>query len=180
MTAMIDLPPRLYLIGSRGTGKTTVGRLLAKRLAWAFGDADELVTAEAACSIAQIFAAEGEAGFRRRETRVLAALSQCDHHVIATGGGIVLSPDNRLTLRTTGLCVWLTAPPRALWERIQGDPSTAKQRPPLTSLPGPDEVRQVLELREPLYREVAHLTVATEAASPDEVVSAILSACSIS
>jgi shikimate kinase len=167
---------RVYLIGPRGSGKTTVGRLLAARLGWAFVDADEELETRAARSIADIFAVDGEPAFRALESDVLRDLAARYRHVIACGGGVVLRPDNREILRTTGHCVWLTGDPATLADRLAVDPTTADRRPALTALPGRDEIEVVLREREPLYREVAHLTVATDGRSPDDVVSAILSA----
>jgi shikimate kinase len=177
---MTELPPRVYLVGPRGSGKTTVGRLLAGRLGWSFLDMDERIEAAAGRSVAQLFFDEGEAGFRDREAAVLRELAARPGLVIATGGGVVLRPDNRDTLRATGHCVWLAAHPATLFARIQGDPATAGRRPPLTGLSGLEEIEHVLAVREPLYRAVAHQTVVTEHLSPDAVVSAILSACSTS
>jgi shikimate kinase len=171
---------RLYLIGPRGSGKTKVGRLLAERLGWTFVDADDELERRAGRSIADLFAAEGEAGFRKRESTLLPDLASLDRHVIACGGGAVLRPENRQLLRLTGHCVWLTGEPATLCRRLDSDPTTAGRRPALTGLPGPAEMERILREREPLYREVAHLTVATDGRSPDEIVSAILSACSIS
>jgi shikimate kinase len=169
-------PPLIYLIGARGSGKSTVGHLLAERLGWRFLDADAVVEERAGQSIAAVFAGEGEAGFRDRETAILAELSTLHQHVIATGGGVVLRPGNRKRLRTSGYCVWLTGEPATLYLRLLEDPTTRDRRPALTSLPGPAEVERLLREREPLYREVAQLVVSTEGQSPEGVVSAILSA----
>lgn len=178
--AMINLPPRIYLIGARGSGKTTVGRLLAARLGWSFVDMDDVIEAAAGKSIAEIFATEGETGFRDREATALTEISHRPDHVIATGGGIVLQPESRSRLCETGYCVWLTAPAATLWERIRADVATPARRPALTGLSPEDEIRHVLSTREPLYRSVAHQSVPTESQSPDAVVSAILAACSTS
>src|SRR5947209_7605430 len=99
--------PLLHLIGYRGTGKSTIGPLLARRLGWGFADADGLIEAAAGMSIAGIFAAEGEAGFRDRESAALAELCRLTDHVVATGGGVVLRPANRGLLRNSGFVAWL-------------------------------------------------------------------------
>ena len=176
MTTMSENPARLVLIDPRGSGKTTVGRLVAAHLGWPFLDADDEIEARAGCTIAAIFAGEGEAGFREREAAVVHELAGRDRHVIATGGGIVLREDNRHLLRSSGHCVWLTGDPATLYQRLQGDPTTRDRRPALTDLPGPAEVERLLREREPLYRAVAHSVVDTGGRSPAEVVSAILSA----
>lgn len=167
---------RVFLIGPRGSGKSTVGRLLAARLGWAFVDADEELEARAGRSIADIFAADGEPAFRDLESAVLRDLAGRDRHVTACGGGVVLREDHRQLLRTAGHCIGLIGDPATLAERLAADPSTAGRRPALTALPGRAEIEAVLREREPLYRETAHCVVATDGRSPNEVVSAILSA----
>src|SRR6188768_2626659 len=110
----------LFLIGYRGSGKTTVGRLLADRLGWAFLDADAVLEDRYGRTIREIFAAEGEAGFRDKESAVLADLCTRTDTVIATGGGIVLREVNRRLLNQNGFVTWLTADPPTLLARIQG------------------------------------------------------------
>lgn len=165
----------LYLIGYRGSGKTTAGQVLAGRLGRAFLDADAVLEADAGMTIARIFAAEGEPGFRDRETATLRKLAARPAAVVATGGGVILRAENRELLRATGFVVWLTADPETLWRRIVTDPTTGDRRPNLTAGGGLDEVRAVLAAREPLYRGAAHLTVAA-ARSPDAVAADILPA----
>jgi shikimate kinase len=169
---MID---RIFLIGYRGSGKSTVGRLLAARLGWAFVDADEILESRTGRSIADIFATDGEPAFRALEAAVLNYLAKMDQHIIACGGGVILRDENRQRLRTSGHCVWLTGDSATLVHRVESDPSTNARRPALTALPGPAEVETLLHEREPLYRDVAHCVVATDGRSPDEVVSSILS-----
>lgn len=168
--------PLLFLIGTRGTGKSTVGRALAARLGWAFADADERIEAAAGKSIADIFAAEGEAGFRDREAAVLAELAALKQHVVATGGGAVLRPANRDLLRNSGFVAWLTASPEAAFARLQADPTTAARRPNLTPAGGLEEVRSILTAREPHYRACAHFTIDTGVLSPEAAADAILTA----
>ena len=126
-------------------------------------------------SIKGIFAAEGEGGFRDRESAVLAELCRAHQTVVATGGGVVLRPANRDRLRA-GFVTWLTASPEALLERIQTDPTTATRRPNLTATGGPDEVRALLAVREPLYRACADFAVDAERLSPEAAADAILAA----
>lgn len=167
---------RLVLIGYRGTGKSTIGPILARRLGWTFIDADERIEAAAGRSIAEIFAAEGETGFRDRESATLAELCRGDDLVIATGGGVILRDANRQRLRDSGFVVWLTASPETIWDRLQHDPTTTSRRPNLTPGGGLDEIRSLLAVREPLYRQTANFTIATEALSPEAAADAILSA----
>lgn len=168
-------PPLILLVGPRGSGKTTVGRALADRLGWAFADADEYVEAAAGETIADIFAAEGEAGFRDREAAALAELCGRTDAVVATGGGAVLRPANRDLLRRSGFVVWLDVAPETAWQRLQADPTTAARRPNLTATGGVEEVRALVAAREPLYRETAHLVVEA-GLSPDAAAAAILCA----
>ncbi len=161
----------VFLIGARGSGKTTVARLLAGRLGWEWLDADSVLEMRAGQSIRAVFAAEGEAGFREREAQVLAELAQRSRHVIATGGGVVLREGNRALLRR-GRVVWLTADPDTLWSRVQGDHTTAERRPVLT-VGGRAEVTEVLRVREPLYRACADLVVSTAGRPPEDVAAEI-------
>jgi shikimate kinase len=175
-SSIINHQSRIILIGYRGTGKTTVGRLLAARLGWEFADADEHIEAAAGKSIAAIFADEGEAGFREREAAALRELCGRDRLVLATGGGAVLRADNRELLRNAGFVAWLTAEPETIWERLRGDPTTAARRPNLTPAGGIDEVRALVAARTPLYAELAHFTAAAAAPSPEAVADAIFTA----
>jgi len=169
------MPTHLYLIGYRGTGKTTVGRVLAARVGRPFADLDERIETAAGRTIADIFAAEGEPGFRDRESAALRAASVEPPGVIATGGGIILRAENRELLRGSGRIAWLTAPAEALWARIQADAATAHRRPKLAG-GGLEEVTKLLAVREPLYREVANFIVETAGLSPDAVADSILAA----
>jgi shikimate kinase len=160
--------PRLYLIGYRGTGKTTVAKVLAARLGWQWLDADTELERRHSCTVRALFAAEGEAGFRSRESALLAELCRLDEHVIATGGGVILRPENRTLLAATGRTVLLTADVPTLWERLQADPSSAEQRPALT-VGGVEEIVEVLKAREALYHQCAELTVSTQDRTPEQV-----------
>jgi shikimate kinase len=169
-------PSRIFLIGYRGTGKSTVGRHLAASLGWAFHDADEHIERAAAMTIADIFAAEGEAGFRDREAASLAELCRAEQCVIATGGGVILRPANRELLQASGYVAWLTASPETIWARMQTDPTTAARRPNLTASGGREEVAHLLAVREPHYRAAASAAFPTEGRSPEQVAAAILAA----
>ncbi len=164
----------LYLIGYRGSGKTMVGRSIAVRLGWQFCDADVVLEDRFGTTIREIFAEEGESGFRAKESIILAELSLLDRAVIATGGGVVLREENR-SLLSTGFVAWLTADAATLWARIQGDSTTAARRPALAG-GGIEEVERLLAVREPLYRSVANIEVAVGALSPERAADAILAA----
>ncbi len=162
----------LFLVGYRGTGKSSVARLLAERLGWQWVDADDVLERRAGRTVRQVFEAEGEAGFRRRESAVLEELCGLRRHVIATGGGVVLSAANRGRLRAAGRVVWLTADAATICRRLEGDGTTGERRPVLT-VGGRAEVEELLRAREPLYRAVADLTVDTSGRPPEEVAGAI-------
>jgi shikimate kinase len=163
----------IYLIGYRGSGKTTVARHLATMLWWNWLDADPHLERQAGRTIREIFAAEGEQGFRDLESRVVADLSLYSQLVIALGGGAVLREENRARIKASGKCVWLKASPELLWSRIEADPTTSERRPNLTSQGGIEEVRRLLAERTPLYEECADLTVETDGRSPFAIATTI-------
>lgn len=165
----------LVLIGYRGTGKSTVARLLAATLGWERVDTDELIEQATGREIREIFATDGEAAFRDLESQAIKGCAGRRRTVIATGGGAVLRPENRHALRESGRLVWLTAPPSVIIGRLREDPGTASRRPPLTSADGLDEILRVLAEREPVYRSCADLTIDTQGRSPQEVTETILS-----
>ncbi len=167
--------PGLVLIGYRGTGKLTVGRILAQRLGRSFLDCDREIEARAGRPIREIFAESGEAAFRDWEERTLADLTALESPlVLATGGGAVLREANRRRLRGFGFIAWLTAHPSHLAHRLETDSRSLAERPPLTAAGTLDEIVQVLELRTPLYRELADVEIETGDRSPDEVADSIL------
>lgn len=170
---MAALPKRIFLVGPRGSGKTTVGRLLATPIGFRHFDADGFLQQNARMSIREIFEKEGEVGFRLREREVLEQLAEVRYSVIATGGGAVLLKENRDLMKTKGSVVWLTADAETLWARISADTASAQQRPNL-GMGGREEVRQILAWREPLYRALADHIVDTANRSPEEVADDIL------
>ncbi|MCX7700057.1 MAG: shikimate kinase [Gemmataceae bacterium] len=171
--------PRFYLVGLRATGKSTVGRLLAKRLNWAFFDTDEEVERRTGLTIREVFSQKGEAVFRELESEVLLSMSRQTPAVIATGGGIVLSESNRQLLKQTGRVLWLHAPPAILWQRMQADPTTSSRRPNLAA-GGVAELESLAQARTPLYEEVAHEDFDTSSRIPEAIVEEIVNRCRIS
>jgi shikimate kinase len=162
----------IYLIGYRGSGKTSVAAALARRLRWPWLDADEEIERRAGKSIAQIFADQQATGFRDLESAVVAELAARDRHIIALGGGAILREENRRTI-TNGKVIWLKASPEQLLARIQADPTTAERRPNLTPQGGLEEIRKLLAERMPLYAACANLAVDVEQKTPDEIAKEI-------
>jgi shikimate kinase len=162
----------IFLVGMMGAGKTTVGRSLARRLGLAFVDCDRALVERTGVPIATIFEIEGEAGFRKRESAVLAELAGADNQVVATGGGVVLSKENRALMRESGTVVYLRARLESLWERTRNDSGR-----PLLATPNPRAtLAELLEARDPLYNEVAHLVVDTGSQSASTLVTRVVAA----
>lgn len=163
----------VFLIGYRGAGKSSVAELLAPRLGWDWIDADRALEQRAGQTIAQIFASDGEAAFRRLESQLLAEWCTRKDLVIATGGGIILAEQNRLLMQSSGEVVWLTADVKTLTDRLQQDSANAERRPRLT-VGGRAEIEELLRLREPLYRACANWTVDTAGCTLEAIVDKIL------
>jgi shikimate kinase len=160
----------IFLIGMMGAGKTTVGRALAGRMRRRFVDTDKVLVERTGVPIATIFEIEGEDGFRRRESAVLEEVSRDADRVIATGGGAVLAPGNRELMRARGTVVYLRARLESLWERTRHDTTR-----PLLATPDPlGTLAALLQAREPLYLEAAHLVVDTGAQSASTLVSRLV------
>jgi len=166
----------LYLTGYRGSGKSTVARLLAHRLRRRLVDLDEAIESAAGMTIAEIFTNETETGFRIRETELLEQLSQTPAQLISLGGGAILRERNRRVIRRTGFCVWLDAAPDLIADRLSGDSTTRDRRPSLTGRPVLQEIRDVMAQREPLYRETADLRIDTSGLSTEAVADRIIAA----
>ncbi len=171
----------VVLIGARGSGKTSVGRALASALGWEFVDIDERIERRAGRTIAEIFAGEGEGGFRALETRAIGEIAGdgCGPRVVSAGGGAVLRVENRRALRGVGPCVWLTATVETLLRRVGSDPGGASRRPALSRAPAGVEMEAVLRAREPLYREMADVIIDTERLTPEDVVREVTAALSL-
>lgn len=169
-------PLRLILIGPRGAGKSTVGRLVAARLGAGFIDLDERISQAAGATVADIFTQRGEAGFRVLETELLehalAPLGPTLREVVSVGAGVVLRESNRRLLAQRGTCVWLEAPADELLRRVSGD--NPALRPALTSLSPLSEAELLQQQRGPHYAELARARVQTAGFSPEQVACAVL------
>ncbi len=147
----------IYLIGYRGTGKTTLGRALGMELKHRFIDIDELIVEKAGLTIPEIFEQQGEKSFRDMETEILKEVSQDKNLVIATGGGIIEREENRSVLKKNGFIIYLTASPDTIYQRIGGDTN----RPALTQKSEKEEITHMLKKRAPLYEELATYSINT-------------------
>ena len=161
----------IFLVGPMGAGKTTIGRLLAEELGLTFHDSDQYIEERTGADIAWIFDVEGEAGFRVRERNAIRELCELDNIVLATGGGAILNEENRKDLRRRGLVVYLRATIGQQVERTRRD----QKRPLLHNVDDPRaRLTALMEIREPLYREVADVSVLTSRRSPKAVCAEIL------
>ena len=160
----------LILVGPMGAGKSTIGRLLAKELHLPFKDSDKEIEVRTGANIPWIFDKEGEPGFRDRETAMIVELCHENGIVLATGGGAVMRPENRQALRNGGRVVYLHASIEQQVARTSRD----RNRPLLRNANPEKILRDLLALRDPLYREIADLVVETDERPPRMVVLDIL------
>lgn len=159
----------IYLIGMMGVGKTSIGRALAEDLQLDFYDSDHEVEKRTGANISWIFDLEGESGFRQRETKVIAELTKLVGVVLATGGGVILNPENRKALATNGVVIYLHAALDDLLER-----TGRNQNRPLLINPDPRGIlEKLLKQREVLYREIADLVYDTSNKSVIEIAQQI-------
>jgi shikimate kinase len=167
--------PRVTLIGYRGTGKSTVAAILAARLGLPWLDADTVLEERVGGPIADLVERRGEAAFRDVEAAVLRDLLPGFAGVLATGGGVVLRPENRLLLRESGRpVVWLTAPPDVIRRRLAADPHTPSRRPGLLGGDPLAEVDMALVARAPLYQATADVAFDTAREPPESLATMIL------
>jgi shikimate kinase len=167
----------IALIGLRGTGKTTIGKILAEKLHRPFVDSDALIVERAGKTIRDIFQQLGEPAFRDLESQVLADLAQTENQILALGGGAILRPQNVAALKPNSTFVWLQADPQTLWQRLQQDAQTPHNRPHLTAKGGGiDEIRALAEARAPAYRAASDLALDVTHLTPEQAAEALLNA----
>lgn len=162
-------PPLLVLIGPMGSGKTTIGKLLAQHLGYEFFDSDKEIETATGASINWIFEKEGEAGFRERESRMLEQLTEQNGRVIATGGGAIMLPDNHQILQR-GFVIYLNASVDTQFSRTCRD----RSRPLLQTHDPKQRLADLYAVRAPIYQRLADLEVITGPSSPKRLVQEIL------
>jgi shikimate kinase len=163
-------PRSLALVGPMGAGKSTLGPALARTLCYEFVDVDAEIRREAGVDIPQIFSVEGEPGFRAREARMIQALCERPGRVIATGGGCVETLANRTCLKEHCIIIYLRAQPETSWRRV----GQSKSRP-LLAVPDPQgTLQQLFARRDPLYREISHLTIDVDKLNTAQVQARIM------
>jgi shikimate kinase len=160
----------LVLVGLMGAGKTTVGRRCAERLARPFVDVDDVVEATAGLTLAEVFASEGESGFRLRERAAVAEVCGREPSVVACGGGAVIDPDSRAALRARGCVVWLLGAPAVLAARV----GSGATRPLLADGEAEATLARLAAERAPIYEAAAHARVVTDGRDVDQVADQVL------
>lgn len=148
----------IFLIGPMGAGKSTIGRALAKELKLEFYDSDEVIEQRAGANIGWIFDIEGEEGFRRREQKVIEELTQKNNIVLATGGGAIMTPENRTALSARGIVIYLKTSLQQQYERTKRD----TKRPLLQTDNLEERLESLGEEREPHYTELADVSFDTD------------------
>ena len=166
----------VVLIGLRGSGKSTVGKLLAEKLGREFSDTDTLVQQRAKMTISEIFAQHGEPHFRALESAIVCECAARENLVIATGGGAILKPGNAAALKAHGFVVHLNASAAELWRRVSQDRKSGSTRPQLLkgAKSGVDELAQLMAARAEVYARARDTEICVENRTPDEIVEAIL------
>ena len=160
----------IILIGFMGTGKSTIGRNLSQTFGYPLIDTDQLIVEQQGRSIPQIFEEDGEPAFRAMETDLLRSLFKHSGHIISTGGGIIVSADNRRLLQDLGYVVWLRASPAEILNRT----SRNSNRPLLNNDDPEGTIRRLLDIRNPFYQETSHLCIETDQLNFDEVTTGII------
>lgn len=160
----------IFIVGPMGAGKTTIGRLLARQMGREFIDSDLFIEEQSGADIAWIFAKEGESGFRERESRAIDQLTQRQGIILATGGGVVMRECNRDWLKSRGIVIYLRASVETQMRRTAKDKSR-----PLLQQPNPKQVlSDLFKVRDPLYQQVADITIATGHTYPRQMLQQII------
>ena len=160
----------IIFVGPMGAGKTTIGKQLARQLGRTFYDSDRAIEKQTGANIPWIFEMEGEEGFRRREKTIIAELTNKQNIVLATGGGVILDPENRDQITRQGFVIYLSAPLDQLFNRTAKD----KNRPLLQTDNPRKKLEEILSIRDPLYREVADIVIETDGSPARGVVKKLM------
>jgi len=156
---------RVFLVGPMGAGKTTIGKYLAQQLKLQFADTDSEIERRTGADIPWIFEIEGEEGFRSREQQVVEEMTDWNDYVLATGGGVVMRAENRRALASRGFVIYLHATVDEQVRRTQKD----KRRPLLQTGDPEQTLRELMAIRDPLYREISDHVINTDGCSPKTV-----------
>ena len=167
---MMKKKERIFLVGLMGSGKTTVGKILARKLNYKFIDSDLLIEENTGVKVPLIFEYEGELGFRKREAKILSDVVAKENIVLSTGGGIVLSKDNRLLLSSFGNVIYLNADINELAKRLSND----KSRPLLQNVDVKTKLTELLDRRSFLYKSLADYTINTKDKRAPEIANEII------
>ena len=164
----------IYLIGYRGTGKTSVGKSLASILNWPFIDADLELVARVGMAIDEFVRKKGWKTFRNKERTVMQQICKYDMRVVATGGGVVLDSQNIKSMQNSGTLVWLKALPETIRARLLCDQRSGQSRPALTSKGLTDEIEEMLIQRDPYYKTAMDFCIETDLFNIDEICNVIV------
>ena len=164
----------LFLIGYRCTGKSTIGKSVAAALGWSFVDSDIQVIKQSGMSINDIVATEGWQAFRRMERSIIKQICTDDRRVVATGGGVVLDPDNIKVMATSGIIVWLCATAKTIHRRMFQDKNSPTLRPALTGKGQTEEIQDMLLQRNPYYESASDFCIHTDELPVNEISKRII------
>jgi shikimate kinase len=163
----------LYLIGYRCTGKSSTGKILAELMACPFFDIDRILEERFQTTIEKMVTQKGWDYFRLKEREILLETDSLSTGVVATGGGIILNPENRRFIQIHGICIWLYADSATIVNRLAADVTNTESRPRFTDETLGEETRKILDLRTPLYRDLGQIHIDTCCHSPKEAASII-------
>jgi shikimate kinase len=164
----------IVLIGYRGSGKTSVGKLIAKKLGRGFVDTDNLIIEKAGSSINEMVKEKGWPYFRDMEKDVIKELSGSDNLVIATGGGVVTNDINMDNLKANGIIIWLDVDVETVKKRLSRDNTSKENRPSLTGDNPVDEIGEVMEKRRPLYMKACNISIDTDKMNINDVADMVI------